>query len=392
MQIVIPVFFIFTIYSVVNTYLPLVLSSIGYNITQTGFLISIFDFSGTFLTMICVSFIEKKRNYGIPLLLLTLPCVILSIPINTIHNFHITALCLFIYAIGYRGLVPVSDSVINNILGSRSRDYGKVRSVGSLSFVLMAFTLQFFLKGKVGSPLQMILWMAAPPLLTSISFFLVPGLMSGKSGVPKKDEEAFSVEKKKFSFVASLSGFSAMYWNVIGLILIAYIALSPINKFFSLYVSDFLHLDAAPFFWAIQALVEIPFMILSGRLLRRFGNNKLLVVSIFAISVRLLIYILIPNFAGAFIGQLLNALTFGLFHPVAVSYICENVPVEKHVTGLSLYTIVANGLGNILGSAIGGVVIDKYGYQTLFLGAACLPVLGIGIFSYIKRKLVLKKE
>src|SRR5574344_1570056 len=131
MQIILPVFFIFTIYSVFNTYLPLVLSSLGYNITQTGFLISIFDFSGTFISLFCISFIEKQKNYGIPLLLLTIPCIFIPIPLNISHNFYITALCLFIYAIGFRGLVPVSDSIINNILGSISRDYGKIRAVGS---------------------------------------------------------------------------------------------------------------------------------------------------------------------------------------------------------------------------------------------------------------------
>ena len=94
MQIVFPVFFIFTIYSVVNTYLPVLLSIVGYNIENIGLLLAIFDIAGTFIAMPCVSLVSKSKNYGLALFLLLLPCIIMPFPLINFPVFALSAVCL----------------------------------------------------------------------------------------------------------------------------------------------------------------------------------------------------------------------------------------------------------------------------------------------------------
>lgn len=382
MQIVFPVFFIFTIYSVVNTYLPVLLSIVGYNIENIGLLLAIFDIAGTFIAMPCVSLVSKSKNYGLALFLLLLPCIIMPFPLINFPVFALSAVCLSLYAIGYKSLIPVSDAIITNILDGNDSEYGKIRVVGSASFVLMSLILQFFCIDRNFSSTGLFLWVAVPAMLAAISIFFVPGLISGKTGsIPPLSNEQSAVSLNEDS-----QTFSPSFRAVIILLFIGFLALSPVNKFFSLYVRDFLHVNAGPGFWAVHAVVEIPFMIFASRIIRRYGSKKVLSCCTFAISVRLLVYIIFPSFWGALAGQLLNSLTFGLLHPAAISFICEHVKGKKQVTALAMYTVGANGIGNIIGSAVGGLVIAKYGFPVLFIAAAALPPLGILLFHFMLKK------
>ncbi|QTQ16223.1 MFS transporter [Treponema parvum] len=404
MQIIIPVFFIFTVNAVVNTYLPIILAYVGYDIAKIGVLLSIFDFTGTFAALPCIYLIEKRNKYGVDLFFILLPCILLPVPIITVHNFLFSALFMGVYSIGYKCMFPVSDTVINNILIGRYNDYGKVRAIGSLSFVLMNIVMQIFLSGRDANSFEMILWMTIPAVLTAASLFFVPGLMpplfvkktEQKNNIKgetadgaKKVRHAISVlvvKKHPFLLSSLVSGFSASFWAAMVLLIFAFLAMSPINKFFSLYVTEFLNLNSAPAFWAVHAAVEIPAMIFSGRFIRRFGNEKILCLCVLAISFRLWTYILFKSFAGALAGQFLNYFTFGLFHPAAISFIAEHVPSKKQVTGLALYAIGANGVGNILGSFAGGIIIEKFGFPTLFLWASFLPPLAVVLFMHLKKK------
>ena len=382
MQIVFPVFFIFTIYSVVNTYFPVLLSIIGYSIENIGLLLAIFDIAGTFIAMPCISLIGKSKNYGLGLFLLLLPCIIIPFPLIKFPVFALSAICLSVYAVGYKSLIPVSDAIITNILDGNDSEYGKIRVVGSASFVLMSLVLQFFCIDRVFSSTGLILWVSVPALLAAISIFFVPGLISGKRG-----STSFLSDKKDFASLKEESEtFSPSFKAVIFLLFIGFLALSPVNKFFSLYVRDFLHVNAGPGFWAVHAIVEIPFMILASRIIRRYGSKKILSFCTLAISARLLVYIIFPSFWGALAGQLLNSLTFGLLHPAAVSFICEHVKGKKQVTALAMYTVGANGIANIIGSAVGGLVIAKYGFPVLFIAAAALPPFGILLFHFMLKK------
>jgi PPP family 3-phenylpropionic acid transporter len=383
MQMALPVFFIFTIYAVVNAQLPLFLAASGYSITQVGVLLAVFECFGTICTLLLSPGVEKQKNYGIPLLLYGLLTVFLPLPVLRLHRFFIVAVCLGIYAVGYKGMVPLSDTVINNMLGDKRSDYGKVRAVGSFSFVIMEIILQLFGDVRHETSQTMVLWMSVPALLFCLSIFAVPGLISGAAGIP--EQRTVPPAGERFSWKAELSGFSTRFWMGLLMIFVAFLATTPLNKFFSLYITDYLHIDAAPALWAVSATAEIPFMFFSGRLIRRYGSRNLLYFSTAFISIRLLVYILFPCFAGALAGQLLNAITYGIFHPAAIAFVSERVPNDKRVTGLTLYSVAANGFANIIGSAVGGVIIDRFGYPVLFIVSAILPPAGIAAFSIWRR-------
>jgi PPP family 3-phenylpropionic acid transporter len=74
----------------------------------------------------------------------------------------------------------------------------------------------------------------------------------------------------------------------------------------------------------------------------------------------------VPTLSGAIIGQLFHSVVYGLFHPAAIMFVNNNIAPERRSVGMALYTSVGVGLPTVIGSALGGYVVDLVGYRGLF--------------------------
>jgi PPP family 3-phenylpropionic acid transporter len=403
MQMIVPVFFLFAIYGVVNTILPLILRSMGYSVTVVGILLSVFEIAGLIFPFIASPFIEKHRKYTLTLILLGLLMIIIPFPLVKVTGFWMSACCLALYAIGYKGAVPLSDSMTNALLGERRNDYGRVRVAGSIGFVIMTLVLQFFARVDTAGKTELILWLIVPALLFTVSVLLVPGISRidtistsasqgtmedtvAVHGMPKNGQPTGAADNQGTeTFSATLGRFPRRYWAGLLLIFSGFFGLTPVTKFFSIYVEESLHVHASAALWALSAAVEIPFMFFSGRFLRRFGSLRLIVFCTAAAALRTLTYILIPNIVGAIIGQLFNSVTYGLYHPAAVLFATEYAPKNALVVSMSLYSVVAVGLASVIGNIIGGMVIDAFGYPVLFTAFGLFPLAALCAFAVLRR-------
>jgi len=162
------------------------------------------------------------------------------------------------------------------------------------------------------------------------------------------------------------------------LIFLAFLGLVPCQRFFSLYVEEYVKIEASAGLWALSAMAEIPLLLISGKLIRSFDKERLLVVCLFSIVIRNCCYIFIPGIVGAVGGQLLHSLSFGLFHPLGV-LLCVLHSRGNTVTAMTFFTS-ANGVAYIIGSMIGGYIIEYLGYPALFLLFSVFPAIGIGFY------------
>ncbi|GAB1483979.1 hypothetical protein MASR2M78_27960 [Treponema sp.] len=163
--------------------------------------------------------------------------------------------------------------------------------------------------------------------------------------------------------------------------------MAPIASFFSLYAVEELHWDAVGFLWAIAAGSEIPLMLISARLIRRYGAPRLLSVSVLAVAVRLAIYTFIPNIAGAVVGQALHSLCFGLFHPAAISFVATHVPPEQRASGMAMYLSLGVGLPTFIGSTAGGFILEYSGYRFLFASFIVFALASFLVYLLARKRL-----
>jgi len=143
--------------------------------------------------------------------------------------------------------------------------------------------------------------------------------------------------------------------------------------------------------WALSAICEMPFIILSWNLIQGKSPMAMVAVSSGAIVVRLLVYALFPTPAGAICGQVLHSLCYGLFQPAAMAFINLKTPPEDRTTGMALYMGVGMGLPAFLGSALGGSVVEALGYRWLFGLFSLFAVASLALFWKFKAELMAVK-
>ena len=176
-----PLFLLFAIYGVVNAYLPILLSSLGYSATVIGFLQGIFDASGLLFPIFISAKVDRKGNYGAVMVLLGLLMILVLPVLVVLRNVWITAAVLAVFAIGFKGAVPVADALVSSILGDNRTNYGRVRVLGSVGFVCITLLLQFTRLIDPASPVSIAVWIAIPTVLFTLSVILIPGLLKSRS-------------------------------------------------------------------------------------------------------------------------------------------------------------------------------------------------------------------
>lgn len=136
--------------------------------------------------------------------------------------------------------------------------------------------------------------------------------------------------------------------------------------------------------WAhsVGAATEIPVMIVAGVLLRRVRPEKTILAAMVIMTIRMSFYAFVGT-PGAIIAlQSLHGLSFGLFLASSVYYIEDIAPAGSKSLFQALAPSMYFGLGSVLGSSLGGVVVDTLGLRTLF-GLAPLGMAGAAVLFYL---------
>jgi len=370
-----PYFLLFSIYAIVNTYLPIMLRTLGFSTAQIGILLGVIEIAGVCAPFFITRQLDKTGRYGLAMCIFGFDIALLLLPLLRFHSFFVTAICLGIFAVGFKGMVPVLDGFTTKALGRHDAQYGKIRALGSAGFVCMSIFLQFspLISGR--KPASMITGVGICAFLFIASLCLLPDLQAFVHSSPAP--AASGTERAPVSFPKP-------FWECLLLIFLAFLGLVPCQRFFSLYVEEYIGIETSAGLWALSAMAEIPVMIISGKLIHYFGKERLLAVCLFSIVVRNCCYVVLHGISGAIAGQLLHSISFGLFYPLSV-LLCVSHSLGRTATAMTFFTAV-NGFANVIGSITGGYIIEYAGYPALFLCFSVFPLIGIGLYFYMMRR------
>jgi len=383
MILAIPLFLLFCVYGVVNAYLPVLLSSLGYSIAHIGILQGIFEASGMLIPVFVSSRVERNGNYGWVVIILAAVMIVVLPPLALVITFPVTAIALAFLAVGYKGTVPLVDAMVSHSLGDKTVNYGKIRVMGSIGFVCMTLLLQFTPLVNPSSPPSIARMFALPSFLFILSMLFIPGLLVKR---PPSADASSDKGLSRLGIRSYLEQFPRSFWIGVFLIFLGFFGMTPSQRFLSLYVRDYLGLESYAGLWALSAAAEIPFMFLSGWFIGKWGTRRILLFALLSITARNLVYAIFPTFSGAIAGQLFHSVCFGLFHPAAVVFISERVPKRLLAVGLTIYTSVAVSMSSVIGNVAGGFIIDRWGYRVLFVFFSVFPLLGVLFFMLMRTR------
>jgi PPP family 3-phenylpropionic acid transporter len=378
MYMIVPFFFFYIVFAIISPFIAILFRDLGYSPSMIGILLGLFEGAGIVGPFVFAHFADKIGRYK-PGLLLTNALVLVTIlPLALFRNPVVSAALALILGLGFRSSLPLMEAVTTIAIG-QSGDYGKIRTVGSLSFILMMLFLQTALILPADSAVNIALWVIIAMVPAMIAIFFIPASYEKKCGMVPGAPAAPPGQKSGTRGARGI--WSA--WLVVGIVMMALnrLSMSSVYGFFSLYLSESMNWNAIGLMWALAAASEVPFMFLSRRIINRFGAFNCLAVSAFALILRMLLYACFPFKAGVIIAQLLHSLCFGLFHPSAIAFISSCVPPERRALGMSLYLSLGSGLPTFLGNILGGFIVEHAGYRALFGSFAVFPVIAVGVYT-----------
>ncbi len=117
---------------------------------------------------------------------------------------------------------------------------------------------------------------------------------------------------------------------------------------------------------------ELPTAWFFGRLLRRLGSGKLVMLSMLFGTLKGVLLLCTTGIAGVLLVQPIQVLGYGLFTPASVYFVNESVPQADRVRGQTVMMVASNGLGGMLGGLLAGWSLDLGGANLMLAGCiAC---------------------
>jgi PPP family 3-phenylpropionic acid transporter len=373
---------LYGIYGITSPYLPMLLRALGYGPAAIGLLLSVFEVAGIVGPLVLTARSDARSGRAgagsRSLLVGTAACVLAALPLlSFVARPAATAAGLVLLALGIKTMVPLMDARTSAYAASRGPalrgGYGSMRAPGTLGYIFTALALQLAPSVASGPPWALSACIGAADIAFLASTFALPGTEA--AGAPAASAEPRARRRADPAFGLGIA--------VIGL---NRFSMAAVNSFLSIYAAEELKLRATGAIWAISAAAEIPVMLVAGSLIARTGPMPAIAVSSLAMVLRLSLYVAIPSFGGVVSAQLLHCLCYGLFLPATIAFVAERYPPERRATGMAIYMGIGVGLPSVLGSALGGFIVERFGYKALFLSFTAFAWASIALFLATRKR------
>ena len=107
----------------------------------------------------------------------------------------------------------------------------------------------------------------------------------------------------------------------------------------------------------VSALFEVPFMLLTDRLVRRHGSGRILKISMLVQAASFLPVVLVPSIPSFFVLRIMASIALSLNVPAYYNYLVESAPEGQGGTVISLFDVTAAQRRQPAGCATGRFLI-----------------------------------
>ncbi len=138
----------------------------------------------------------------------------------------------------------------------------------------------------------------------------------------------------------------------------------------------------------IQSGLELPVMFLSGVLLRFFSPGALLCFSFSCYALKSLAFMGCRSLAGIYLTMCSGLFCYGIYGFAGVLYANNIVKADQKVRAQSLAALCfTGGIGGVLGNALGGVLMERFGLRFIYGFSLVMSLLSVGLMFLSIRSL-----
>ena len=355
----------YTFVGIFSSFVILYYGSIGFSTTQIGFITSVSTLAVLLTQPVWGQASDRAKDGRTVLSFLFLTCGIFIFAFYLSTEYIVVLAIATIFAVFYNPLVPVMDSLTFETIerDKRGFDYGYVRVGGALGYSAMVL-----LGGRIlRNSYVHIFYLSALLCFASLFFVRRVDAVKLRSNRERLSLRALLRNKKIFCF---------MFVNLIHAF--------GMMGFYSFYPLHFTENIAGKEWLGVllfsTAMSELPFWLFSGKLTRRFGYERMMMISITVVSFRWFILYFLTNIPLLILVNLLHGFCYVTICYCVINYINDEIPKELRATGQTMNNLSAMVISRVVGGAVFGALSDIYGINRMFLFLSAFSFAGALIF------------
>ena len=298
--------------------------------------------------------------------------VALSIPtflmLNIVSSPTAAIIVAILFGFAFKAAPALTDGMTFCHLRQHGGDFGHIRIGGTIGYLFFLACIDCFY--NVMRPITANLIM----FTVTIGFVLQLGSMLL---IPKSCARVEPAVSEDTSNAHPLNFLTRPFIMITIIAFLGRFAMMSYYSFFSRYLSEVYDCQVVGYVWAFGSLCEIPMIFFSGPIARKIGIRGLLALAMLGIALRLGGFSLESNMTILFCLQPLHMFTLGAYQCATLMYVAQLFPANRQSQAHSVFSALTVGLGGLLGSSVGGYVLEHCGYQTLYVSFALLGLLGL---------------
>ena len=362
---------VFFMMDTTNSYFNIYLDHLGFSKTMIGTVTSVSSLAAMVCQPVFGALMDRagSRTRMLQLFILTTACLY---PLVLLNSSFLYILLLYTLYFIFRRLQPALNTALTVEYAEESgRDYGPIRMMGAAGYTLMMFLVSFVAGTENGTVKTF--WLYSLICLGNILLLFWFPPMPGHN------------KKQGKSPVSPL----VLLKNKGVLLLILYhVLIAPANglgqSYFPIYVTN--DMGASNSIYGIMvtigSMVEIPFLFLADRIIRRLGIRKTMCLLGIMTALRWGNSFLAASTGQLFITQGLNFVII-LENVTIAILISRQVQPEVKTVAQTLVATIQGVVGILISSMAGGMLADAVGIRPLFLIAAGIALFTAVLFFFL---------
>jgi PPP family 3-phenylpropionic acid transporter len=259
--------------------------------------------------------------------------------------------------------MPLVEATTLTYLGQHTSRYGRIRSWGSIGFIVAVVGLGYAFDYIA------IAWLLWAGLVCEF------GILIFSRQIPHTEVLAHHTDHQPIKRIVLQPRVLALF----GACFLMSVAHGPYYTFYSIYLVEHGYAKSAVGgLWALGVICEIGVFFLMPWLARRYGFTRILIGSF---SLAVLRFMLIGWGVDwlllLLIAQVLHAATFGAYHAASVGLVHEFFQGRHQSRGQALFGSLTYGAGGMLGGLASGPIWQHYGASVLYSCSAGMALLGL---------------
>lgn len=135
---------------------------------------------------------------------------------------------------------------------------------------------------------------------------------------------------------------------------------------------------------SLMALSELPFLLNAERIRKKLTSKTLFLTGIFIVGLRLILVPLSWSQTSLVLIQMLHGWTFIVIYYSTIHLMRENLKGQALLSTQALFWIALQGIGPLIGSTVGGIVVENMGTNNgyLFFGMLCTGIVIYAVYFF----------